>query len=69
MRLPLDLSIEQVRDLDYYLTNKVAYSENSGEYVPDVLYSILGHLSVYRTSHYINSEKANHDSVQESDKE
>lgn len=69
MRLPVDLSIEQVRDLDYYLTNKVAYSEQSGEYVPDALYSILGHLSVYRVSYYINSEKSNHDSVQESDKE
>ena len=69
MRLPVDLSIEQVRDLDYYLTNKVAYSEQSGEYVPDALYSILGHLSVYMISYYINSEKANHDSVQESDKE
>lgn len=45
MRVNLDLSAEEVRDLYYYLTSVVRSSVRSCDYVPDVLFTIIGKLS------------------------
>lgn len=46
MTLHLNLSDEEVRDLCYYLTLAVATSVRSFDYVPDVIFSIIGRLGV-----------------------
>lgn len=63
MTLRFDLSNEQVSDLSYYLTSVVASSVRSCEHVPDVLFSIIGKLSVDVFSYYEDCKnKANEDS-------
>lgn len=52
MTLQVNLSDEQVRDLNYYLTGVVAASVRSCDYVPDVLFSIIGQLSVDVCAYY-----------------
>ena len=46
MTLHVDLSDYDVRALNYYLIAAAAASSRSGDYIPDALFTILGHLSV-----------------------
>lgn len=52
MTLHVNLSDEQVRDLSYYLTAAAAASVRSCDYVPDVLFSIIGLLAVDVCAYY-----------------
>ena len=46
MTLQVNLSDEEVRDLHFYLTSAAAVSVRAADYVPDVLFSIIGQLAV-----------------------
>lgn len=52
MTLHVDLSDYDVRALNYYLIAAAAASARSGDYIPDALFTILGHLSVSVTISY-----------------
>lgn len=52
MTLQVNLSDYEVRELNYYLTAAAASSARSGDYIPDVLFTILGQLSVSVTAYY-----------------
>lgn len=52
MTLHFDLSDEEVRDLSYYLTSAAAASVRSCDYVPDVLFTIIGQLAVDVCAYY-----------------
>ena len=52
MTLQLNLSDEEVRDLSYYLTAAAAASVRSCDYVPDVLFTIIGQLAVDVCAYY-----------------
>lgn len=52
MTLHVDLSDYYVRALNYYLSSAAAASARSGDYIPDALFTILGHLSVPVTVSY-----------------
>lgn len=65
MTLNVNLSDEEVRDLSYYLTYAAAASVRSSDYVPDVLFTIIGQLSVDVCAYYKDFENK----VNESSKE
>lgn len=52
MTLQVDLSDEEVRELNYYLTAAAAASVRSFDYVPDVLFMIIGQLTVDVSLYY-----------------
>lgn len=66
MTLQVDLSDEEVRDLSYYLTAAAAASVRSCDYVPDVLFSIIGQLAVDVCAYYKDFENKVDESCKES---
>lgn len=46
MTIPVALTKDEMNDLYYYLHRRVLESSANGDFIPDSLYSILGHLSV-----------------------
>lgn len=52
MTLLVNLSDVEVRHLRYYLTDAAAASVRSCDYVPDVVFRIIGQLHVEVCSHY-----------------
>lgn len=66
MTLHLNLSDEELRDLNYYLTAAVAASVRSCDYVPDVLFTIIGQLAVDVCAYYKDLENKIDESSKES---
>lgn len=66
MTLQVNLSHEQSLELGYYLSSFASVSVRSGEYIPDVLFSIIGQLTVDSRAYYDNLEKKSDEGCKES---
>ena len=64
MRLFLNLSDVEVRNLRYYLTSAAVTSVRSGDYIPDVVFNLIGQLHVDVWSHLdIETDESSKESV------
>lgn len=66
MTLQVNLSDVEVRHLRYYLTSAAVASVRSFEYVPDVVFKIIGQLHVDVWSHLNDLENKTDESSEES---
>lgn len=66
MTLQVNLSDVEVRHLRYYLTSAAVASVRSFEYVPDVVFKIIGQLHVDVCSHYYDLDNTADESSKES---